>query len=112
MVEIKIKIVSGIPCIVLAEGVIEFKNKIKKEPKREFKSENKNFSVTWNFTDIQQLKEKNSMKEVLEDLKKTVKSKHKIPCNKLSVDFTFLQRKKEFENLRDVLKELKKRFEK
>ena len=58
----RIKMMDGIPCIVLDDGIIWSEKKIKQESKR--------FLILKNFTEFQQSKENSYFKKVLEELKK------------------------------------------
>ena len=63
----KIKVIDGIPCIVLSEE--------SEEHKKEHESESERFSVLNDFTCIQRSKENNCLKDLMRDLKEKFKNK-------------------------------------
>ena len=65
----KIKVIDGIPCIVLSEESEEHKKEHESEPER--------FSVLNDFTRIQRSKENNCLKDLMRDLKEKFKNKQK-----------------------------------
>ncbi|MHA1436991.1 MAG: hypothetical protein ACTSPD_05400 [Promethearchaeota archaeon] len=63
---VEIKIINGVPCIVVPEGVFEFKFK------QEYES--KDLNKHKNFTEIQNLKDMAFLNEILAELKKKFKN--------------------------------------
>ncbi|MFX1256881.1 MAG: hypothetical protein ACFFAN_03400 [Promethearchaeota archaeon] len=68
---IKIKEIDGIPCLILPEGVITYKDELKNT----LKDQSKNFVIRNDFTDFQKLKEKNHMNDLLRELRRKFKDK-------------------------------------
>ena len=66
---VKIKVIDGIPCILLSDET--------DEQKKENKTPFENFSMLNDFTRIQRSKENECMKDLLKDLKEKFKNKHK-----------------------------------
>jgi len=64
---VKIKVIDGIPCIILSDE--------SEEHKKEHKSEPEHFSVLNDFTRIQRSKENNCLKDLMRDLKEKFKNK-------------------------------------
>ena len=65
----KIKVIDGIPCILLSDET--------DEKKSEKKVVSEHFSVLNDFTRIQRSKENECMKDLLKDLKEKFKNKYK-----------------------------------
>jgi hypothetical protein len=59
---VRIKMIDGIPCIVLDDGIIW--------SEKEIRQESRGYVMPENFTEFQQSKEKSHYKKVLEELKK------------------------------------------
>lgn len=66
---VKIKVIDGIPCIILSEE--------KKDHKKEQNTKPERCSMLNDFTRIQRSKENDCMKDLLKDLKEKFKNKYK-----------------------------------
>ena len=64
---LRIKVIDGIPCIVLEDRIFRDEEKLKKKPKK--------LILPGYFTDFQQSKEKAHYSKVLEELKRKFKDK-------------------------------------
>ncbi|MFX1338305.1 MAG: hypothetical protein ACFFDK_06830 [Promethearchaeota archaeon] len=67
---VKIKVIDGIPCIILSDGADEIDDNNKEH---NIKSEH--FSMLNDFTRIQRSKENDCMRDLLKDLKEKFKNK-------------------------------------
>ena len=66
---VKIKVINGIPCIILSDEQEDYK--------KENKTRSQHFSMLNDFTGIQRSKENDCIKDLLKDLKEKFKNKQK-----------------------------------